>query len=158
MSRGYEFRTRWRVAAPAAVVWEALAASERWPEWWPSVKSVVAVSGGDSSGVGAVGRFTFRGRLPYSLTFDLTVTRVEPPRLLEGVASGDLEGLGRWTLEESATGTDVCYLWQVRTTKRWMNLLAPLLSPVFAWNHDEVMRTGRQGLERLLRARSSIQG
>ncbi len=150
MSREYEFHTRWTVAAPAVTVWQALAASELWPEWWPSVKSVVAVSGGDPSGVGAVGRFTFRGRLPYSLTFDLRVTRVEPHRLLEGEASGELEGLGRWTLEESASGTDVRYLWRVRTTKRWMNLAAPLLSAVFARNHDDVMRKGAEGLARRL--------
>jgi len=34
--------------------------------------------------------------------------------------------------------------------KRWMNLLAPLLAPVFAWNHDQVMAEGGRGLARHL--------
>ncbi len=32
----------------------------------------------------------------------------------------------------------------------WMNWLAPLARPFFAWNHDAVMRQGEQGLKRLL--------
>jgi hypothetical protein len=34
-----------------------------------------------------------------------------------------------------------------------MNLLAPLARPVFAWNHDVVMRWGGEGLARLLGTR-----
>jgi hypothetical protein len=32
----------------------------------------------------------------------------------------------------------------------WMNVLAPVAKPVFAWNHDYVMRNGGVGLARLL--------
>jgi hypothetical protein len=38
----------------------------------------------------------------------------------------------------------------VTTGKRWMNALAPLLAPVFAWNHDQVMAEGGRGLARHL--------
>jgi hypothetical protein len=34
-----------------------------------------------------------------------------------------------------------------------MNLLSPVARPVFRWNHDYVMRTGGEGLARLLGAR-----
>jgi hypothetical protein len=33
-----------------------------------------------------------------------------------------------------------------------MNLLAPVARPIFAWNHDYVMRNGADGLSRLLGA------
>jgi hypothetical protein len=33
-----------------------------------------------------------------------------------------------------------------------MNRLAPLARPLFAWNHDVVMRQGAAGLARLLQA------
>ena len=33
-----------------------------------------------------------------------------------------------------------------------MNLLAPIARPVFAWNHDWVMKRGGEGLSRLLGA------
>lgn len=42
------------------------------------------------------------------------------------------------------------YEWDVRTTQWWMNALAPLARPVFAWNHDYVMRQGGEGLRRRL--------
>ena len=40
--------------------------------------------------------------------------------------------------------------WNVRTTKPWMNLLAPLARPLFKWNHDVVMGWGAEGLARKL--------
>ena len=40
---------------------------------------------------------------------------------------------------------------QVRTTKRWMNLAAPIARPLFKWNHDIVMQQGGKGLACLLK-------
>ena len=45
--------------------------------------------------------------------------------------------------------TAVVYEWNVHTTKPWMNAMAPLAAPVFALNHDWVMRNGGKGLARL---------
>ena len=42
------------------------------------------------------------------------------------------------------------YEWNVHTTKRWMNAMAPLLRPVFEWNHNWVMRNGGAGIAELL--------
>ena len=47
----------------------------------------------------------------------------------------------------------VVYEWNVETTARWMNVLAPLGGPAFAWNHDRIMRAGGEGLAKLLGAR-----
>jgi hypothetical protein len=44
----------------------------------------------------------------------------------------------------------VTYVWRVQLRQRWMRLLAPLLAPVFRWNHDAVMRAGEAGLRRHL--------
>ena len=72
---------------------------------------------------------------------------VERPRTLAGDATGELEGTGVWTLTEEANGVTVArYDWNVRTTRRWMNLLAPLARPIFKANHDLVMRAGAKGL------------
>ena len=49
--------------------------------------------------------------------------------------------------------TAVVYEWNVSTTKPWMNLLAPIARPLFAWNHDWVMRNGGEGLAQLLGCR-----
>ncbi|HUR84707.1 MAG TPA: hypothetical protein VMY78_05125, partial [Solirubrobacteraceae bacterium] len=110
------------------------------------VRSVTELEPGDEHGVGTLRRLEWRSRLPYSLVFDVRVTRAEKPYLLEGHASGELEGIGTWRLYEGAAGTAIVYGWDVSTTRRWMNRIAPLARPAFAWNHDHVMRQGAHGL------------
>ncbi len=147
---GYEFVTEWLIDAPILPVWEAIYHSERWPQWWKGVVSVVPIDEGDAQGIGAKRRYVWRSALPYRLAFDMTTTRVEPPHLLEGNASGELEGAGRWTLQEGEGVTAVRYDWTVRATKPWMIWLAPIARPAFRWNHNVVMNWGREGLQRLL--------
>ncbi|BGE85502.1 MULTISPECIES: hypothetical protein [Methylosinus] len=43
-------------------------------------------------------------------------------------------------------GTVARYDWRVNVSKSWMSALAPILKPVFAWNHGVVMRRGETGL------------
>lgn len=146
----YSFVTNWRFEAPIEAVWDVIYRVEDWSEWWKYVKRVEEIQAGDANGVGAIRRQTWTTRLPYNLTFDARVVRVEKPYLLEAVAMGDLDGIGRWTLTSEDALTYVRYDWNVRTTKSWMNLFAPLAKPFFAWNHDTVMRVGGEGLARVL--------
>ena len=148
----YRFVTDWRVEAPIERVWEAIHDSRRWPEWWRGVLAVETVTPPADVGSGEVRRYTFRGRLPYSLTFDMRVARSEPPVLLEGRASGELEGTGTWTFAPTDTGTDVRYVWEIRTTKRWMDLPIPFARRIFTANHDVIMRWGAEGLGQRLQA------
>jgi uncharacterized protein YndB with AHSA1/START domain len=150
---GYEFLTTWVLEAPRERVWDAIRESEKWPEWWRGVERVVEVEPGDDEGIGQLSRYTWRSKLPYELEFEMRTTRVERPRLLEGQASGELSGIGRWRLYEEDGTTAVIYEWNVATTKRWMNAVAPLLRPAFEWNHDWVMGHGGTGLAHLLGCR-----
>ncbi|MDX6678012.1 MAG: hypothetical protein QOE31_2064 [Solirubrobacteraceae bacterium] len=151
----YSFLTTWCVAAPLERVWEVLSDAERYPEWWKGVRKVTVLEpGGDGGrGVGTLYRMQWRSKLPYSLEFDSRVTRLEPPHLLMGQASGELEGVGVWRLYEGAAGTAAIYSWDVSTTRAWMNAVGPLARPVFAWNHDYVMRQGAHGLAERLGAK-----
>ena len=147
----YEFLTTWLLDAPIEAVFDVLHDSKRYPAWWKGVQSVSVLEEGDGEGVGELDRFSWRSLLPYTLEFDLRVTRVERPHLIEGTATGELEGIGIWRLFEGP-GTAVIYDWRVRTTQTWMNALGPLARPVFAWNHDLVMRQGGHGLAKRLDA------
>jgi hypothetical protein len=69
---------------------------------------------GDSSGVGAIRRFTWSSRLPYSLTFDMRTTIVERPYRLEGEAIGELVGSGRWSLVMAEGGRSLARVLGVR--------------------------------------------
>lgn len=146
----YAFVTEWTFRASILDVWDLISDAAEWPRWWRGVEKVELLEPGDADGVGSLRRFTWKSRLPYRLAFDMRTIRVERPYRLEGVASGELDGTGCWDLVQDCELTRVRYEWRVRTTKPWMNLLAPMARPLFAWNHDVVMGWGRQGLAREL--------
>jgi hypothetical protein len=146
----YHFVSTWQIQAPIERVWEEIYHAERWPSWWKYVVGVDELEPGAVGGVGKRQHLLFRTRLPYTLGFDVRVTRVQPPSELEAEATGELAGTGRWTLTSADGGTLVRYTWDVRTTRWWMNLLAPVARPVFNWNHDQLMREGGQSLARRL--------
>jgi hypothetical protein len=146
----YSFLTTWALAAPVADVWTAIHDTERWPSWWRGVKVAEQLEGGNGDGVGSLHRYVWRSRLPYDIEFRMRTTRVRPPHLLEGDADGNLRGTGRWRLWDGDGATAVTYEWEVETTLRWMNAVAPVGRPVFHWSHDVVMRQGGEGLARLL--------
>jgi uncharacterized protein YndB with AHSA1/START domain len=150
---GYRFLTTWLLDAPRQRAWEAIEDVERWPSWWRGVVSVRELAAGDADRVGCCYAVEWRSRIPYPVRFEFGVERVERPRLMEGRADGDLAGTGRWRLLEDGGATAVLYEWNVETTKAWMNALAPVARPVFAHNHNVVMRWGGEGLARLLGVR-----
>ena len=130
--------------APRDDVFQAIWDSDRWPSWWRGVESVVTLEEGDDEGVGSLGRYVWKSRLPYRLEFDTRITRVERPHLMEGQATGELAGIGLWRIYEEDGVTAAVYDWNVRTTAPWMNLLAPVARPMFAWNHNVVMSCGAE--------------
>ena len=149
----YSFFTTWLLESPRDPVWAAIHDQARWPEWWRGVEVAEELRGGDGDGVGTVSRMVWKSWLPYRVEFEVLTTRVDYPDLMEGRATGELEGVGRWRLYEQGGVTAVLYQWNVATTRPWMNALAPALRPVFQWNHDWVMRRGGEGLARLLGCR-----
>jgi uncharacterized membrane protein len=148
---GYEFVTVWRFDAPVDRVWEYIKRSEDWPQWWKGVVRVVELRKGDDNGLGSIRRSTWKSVLPYTLEFDSEITCIEELRLIEARAFGELDGTGLWQFSQDPDGrTRVQYDWRVRTTKPWMNLIAPLARPFFKWNHDVIMSWGEKGLRKKL--------
>ena len=148
----YSFLTTCILDAPPEGVWDAIYDAERWPEWWRGVRSVEKVEPGDADGVGALYRQEWRSVIPYPVRFEARITRIERPHLIEATADGELAGTGRWRFF-AGSETAVTYEWNVRTTRAWMNVVAPIARPIFRWNHNAVMHRGGEGLAELLGAR-----
>lgn len=149
----YNFITLWKFDAPVEKVYEAVHNADNYHLWWKGQGHVQTIKPGDSVGKGAIKRFTTRSVLPYSLVYEGVVLDVVPYKKIEGTTSGDLQGHGIWTFEQVNGASAVKYYWNVKTTGFWMNLLAPILKPVFAWNHDVVMKWGGEGLAQYLGCR-----
>lgn len=140
----------WHLDAPIDRVWALIERTEAWPDWWRAVAKVETLREGGADGVGKTVRITWRTALPYTLTFDVETVRVEPQSEIEGRAFGELDGTGIWSFFPDGAGTHLRYLWRVEVTRAWMRALAPLLRPVFAWNHNKVMAWGLEGARRAL--------
>jgi uncharacterized protein YndB with AHSA1/START domain len=152
----YSFVTHWFIPASQDRVWAALKATDRYHEWWPSFIGYRSLTEGDVR-VGSRAEQVVRGALPYKLQYETTLTKMDPPHEAAYDAHGDLKGRGRFVLvpRQDGAGTEVTFYWDVQTTGRAMNILAPLLRPLFAWNHNWVMAGGERGLTKWLRSREA---
>lgn len=142
--------TIWRMDVPPDRAWEILADYARWPTWWTAIRSVELLDPGDKRGVGSRLRQSWRGRIPVPMTFDLTMERIERPQVLDGRASGALEGTCGWEVVADGPGTRVRFAVDARMTRWWMRLPLPLASRIATTELWAILETGRQGLERRL--------
>jgi carbon monoxide dehydrogenase subunit G len=149
-STHFDLTSHWRIPAPVDRVWAALTDPEGWPGWWSYVRAVRTLREGDPSGVGSIRRIEWSTRLPYEIVIEVEAVEALRHERLRGRARGQLRGEGTWLLRAAGDRTDVTYVWRVELAKPWMRWLAPVLAPVFRWNHNGVMRAGEAGLTRHL--------
>lgn len=147
----YEFVTVWDFESRLSNVWDIIENADEWPSWWRGVLSSIEIKPGDVEGLGSIRRSVWKSALPYRLTFDSEIVRLEKYRLIEARAFGELNGTGLWQFEAvTPNKTRVTYDWRVSTNKIWMNAIAPLARPFFKWNHDVIMRWGEEGMKQRL--------
>jgi hypothetical protein len=151
MAQAHEFRivTAWRVQATAHEVAAVLTDAEALTRWWGQVYLTVAViAPGDAAGIGRKVSVLSKGWLPYRIRWTGELVVADMPRSWSIRATGDLNGMGVWTLTEAAGWTEAVYDWRVSADRPLFRLLSPILSPVFAWNHRWAMARGEEGLQR----------
>lgn len=150
----FDLVSHWRLDAPVARVWRAITETEHWPRWWPGVVDVRQLRKGDGTGVGVIRQITFRTGLGYRLHLQLEVTEVLTEERLRAKAAGTLAGEGIWLMKQASAEagghTDVTFVWRVTLPPGILRSLAPVLAPLFRWNHKRVMRAGRLGLMQYL--------
>jgi len=149
----YSFRMTWQFAAPIDRVWDLINHPEEWPKVWKNCRNVERLRDADANGIGGVQRFSMQTQLPYTLRFEVTATRSEPPSVLAGDVAGQLRGTLRWELSQAGDVTTIRYFWDVEPTRAWMRAVSPLMRPVFVWNHRSMMRNAARAFTQLLGVR-----
>jgi hypothetical protein len=152
----YAFVERWTVPGFSPdEVWPVLADARLLPAWWRGVFLEAEALGTEAEPVvGGRARVKARGFLPYTLSFVLEATALEPGRLGETRTVGDFEGTWRATLSSQGEGTRVDIDWRVTVRKPLVRLLSPVLRPLFAWNHRWTTPRGEAGLRAFLAQRA----
>ncbi|MFZ0015362.1 MAG: SRPBCC family protein [Acidimicrobiia bacterium] len=149
----YMFETEWLLSAPVEKVFELISHPEDYSRWWPGVTESRLVSSGDENGVGRVGAYKIRSPLGYKMRFETRTIEIDAPSRVNTVVRGDLVGTGTHYLESRLKGTYVRFDWYVSTTKRWMNAIAGIARPGFAFAHRYVMFNGCDGMAEALGGR-----
>lgn len=148
----YRLLSIWRIEAPLEDVYAAIHNSLCWPDWWLGAQKVEQTAAGDADGINSVRRYSWQGQLPYLVVFEARTTRIKKLVSIEGVAQGDLEGIGRWNFSREGAISIVRYEWYVRSNLWWMNLISPVARSMFIRNHAMLMEQGGEGLARLLKS------
>jgi hypothetical protein len=142
----YCFHTTWKYQARISDIWPVIKDIENWPHWWKGVECVKILHPGELNGMSKKAAMTWKSLLPYRLTFVMEVTGIVENEKITGHTTGELQGTGTWYFSQEGAFSVLQFHWDVMTTPAWMNVFAPLLKPVFKWNHDIIMLWGREGL------------
>lgn len=153
----YHLLTIWCIEAPLTAVYAVIENTLDWPQWWSSVRKVEQKVVGAVNGIGNVRSYVWQGDLPYGIVFDVRATRIEELVAIEGIAEGDLSGLGRWTFSQRGEISIVQYEWHVTTMRWWMNFATPLTRSIFIRNHVQIMELGGNAIARRLNTRLVMQ-
>jgi hypothetical protein len=153
-SNDYHFVSHWRVEGTCEEVSDLLGDPVGLARWWPSVYlKVDLIAAGGADGVGRRVRLLTKGWLPYTLRWEFEVVESRYPRGFTIVATGDFEGRGEWTFEQSGRFVDITYDWRIRAEKPLLRYLSFVMKPIFAANHRWAMAQGEMSLKQELRRR-----
>lgn len=135
----YHFVTTLRVTASLEAVYWAIA-EPAWVEDWGDAVRVERRQAADEVGWGSCFDATVRAPLGYHLSARIETIEADPWSRLRMQATGSVVGTGTWEITANGGATDVRFDWDVSTTERWMDMLAPVARPVFERSHGIVMR------------------
>ncbi len=146
MSRLFRFASSHHIAARRDAVFHVLQDAERWPQWWPQIRSVTPYD--DTRG-----RAEIRSVLPLTLRVELATELVDAESgVLRATLTGDLIGWSQFALRaDRPERTILDYTQEVRLGVP--GLIGRLASssiarPVLIANHAAMMRSGMRGLAR----------
>lgn len=151
----FRFEERWDIpGASVDEVYDVLSHAELLPLWWKGVYlEAERLTGSGEPKVGDRIRARVRGFLPYKIELVVEAVELTPGRRIVTKTFGDLDGRWSATLSPRDSGAHVDLVWEVTVLQPFMILLAPLLRPVFAWNHRWTTPRGEKGLREFLAAR-----
>ena len=154
MPADYRFVTSWRVPGTIEEVKTVLGDAAALARWWPSVYLQVAVvDPGTTDGTGRTVDLHTKGWLPYTLRWRFRITEPISHTGFALVATGDLEGTGRWEFHQDGPEVVITYDWRIQATKPLLRRLSWLLKPAFSANHRWAMARGEESLKLELRRR-----
>jgi uncharacterized protein YndB with AHSA1/START domain len=145
-----DYRRRFLLEAPPAVVWEALSEPRRFESWWRWLGELRVDGPGLVAGTVLSG--VVSPPVPYRMRVSVLLERCVAPTRIDAAVHGDLEGTAWLELHPKGEVTAAEVAWRIEMMQRPMRLAARVAAPVLRWGHDRVVEMTVAGFRRHLRS------
>lgn len=142
----FRFADRWIINGTSEQVAEVFSDTHELWRWWPQLSKIPFASADKPNGVNRHFVYQARGFLPYRLSIEFNVTKVDYPHFFEVEISGDLFGMGQGHIKQVGSDVVVDFHSFICAGKRYLKILAWLAKPLLIAQHRWVMRQGEKGL------------
>ena len=152
----YHLEYVWNVEGPIDVVFYYIGHATTFPKWWKPV-FLDGKSEDKEPYIGAKATVRVKSILPYVLDWDLVVTKLEPPRMIEldshVILSNRFELTGSilYVLEQVGPIVKITSEQYMRPKRPIPKFLRPIAGSLFRFNHHWAMRYGEKGLQQVVR-------
>jgi hypothetical protein len=159
----YRFGHRWIVRGPIETIFGIVGDARTFRNWFTVFKEVRADDAVGPVRVGSHTTMRVKALLPYTLDWDVTVVRQEPPLLQETAVRVSLggrfgmHGRIRFRFQDQGDGTVIVWNEQeIAADHPLPRFLHPLAQLVFAFNHRWAMKQAAAPLQAMCDTRSTI--
>jgi carbon monoxide dehydrogenase subunit G len=138
MARPFRFDGRWSFSATPDELWRVFSDTDRLQELWPWLRSL------ESPGLmeGTVSRCVVRAPVPYTVSVEIALRQVVPPRLVVADVSGDLAGPARLEVATRPDGSEARLTWELEARAPLLRAASMVARPLMDWGHNWVVDTG----------------
>jgi hypothetical protein len=153
----YQLGYRWTIEGPVETVFHYVSDARTFHEWFRVFKRVDADDPVGPLRVGSHSRMKVKALLPYTLDWEVTVSKLDPPRLMETDVRLSLNGrfgmrgYVRYRFVPAGRFVTVINEQELIADQPLPRILHPLAQAVFAFNPDWAMRAARAPLQRVVR-------
>ncbi|MGO8827545.1 MAG: SRPBCC family protein [Acidimicrobiales bacterium] len=131
-------------------LWDAIGQVDRFEDWWSWLEDFRLE--GQTLQKGSVLRGVVAPPLPYRMRIEVELTECTPPRRMEALIRGDLEGEASLDIHPEGVGSRVVVAWTVEMMQGPMRLADRMAHPLLQWGHDRVVEITVAGFRKRLRS------
>lgn len=152
----FSFVDRWRLEGPVEEAAQLLFNFDQVTDWWTVFHDVRTLSSGNAQGVGRLVHYRLKGFLPYELSLQVQVERVQYPACFEVKMDGDLCGRGTGRLRPTPDGAELELTLDIVVRRTLLRLASLVMRPLMALQHRWAVRQGELGLNQQMRRRRLV--
>ena len=146
----YCFNNSWSIDAPIELIWDELINYKKWSFWCNGLERMEQLNEFEHLQIGNNIRSTWKGLLPYSITFNSVIKDFTRYSFLSFTVTGDLHGEGLCYFIPSQYNTTINFIWKVSPTKLWIKMCSPFARTIFIESHNYIMRRIISGFIRMI--------